>query len=191
MSRLLFEDIFEVLDKDPDGKHFDKGLASSSRPRSVVTGKILEHAFVAPVTPLRCAVSRFKCRSDLYEMDLLIDINVDIYPMEAWTWLTAAVNFWCFSAVFGHNSLTASASPGCGEVLARAVLHAKLGRDPNRAPIQRGALSLTVYCSPLVPHASASPACQYGCGSAQATSARLSCRRAGNAEHAELAHGQL
>ncbi len=28
------------------------------------------------------AVSRFKCRSDLYEMDLLIDINVDVYPVE-------------------------------------------------------------------------------------------------------------
>ena len=28
MSRLLFEDIFEVLDKDPDGKHFDKGVAT-------------------------------------------------------------------------------------------------------------------------------------------------------------------
>ena len=27
-------------------------------------------------------VSRFKCRSDLYEMDLLIDINVDVYPVE-------------------------------------------------------------------------------------------------------------
>ncbi|KAK9833300.1 hypothetical protein WJX81_004500 [Elliptochloris bilobata] len=51
MSRLLFEDIFEVLIKDPDKKSFDK-------------------------------VSRFKCRSDLYEMDLLIDINVDVYPME-------------------------------------------------------------------------------------------------------------
>jgi len=28
------------------------------------------------------SVSRFRCRSDLYEMDLLIDINVDVYPME-------------------------------------------------------------------------------------------------------------
>ncbi|MEW5301068.1 MAG: hypothetical protein WDW38_009366 [Sanguina aurantia] len=49
---ILFEDIFEVNAKDPDGKKFDK-------------------------------VSRFQCRSDLYEMDLLLDINIDVYPLEA------------------------------------------------------------------------------------------------------------
>ena len=63
-----------------------------------------EQAFAAPVTLLRCAVSRFRCRSDLYEMDLLIDINVDIYPMEAWTWLPAAVNLQCSSTVWSYLS---------------------------------------------------------------------------------------
>jgi hypothetical protein len=31
MSRLLFEDIFEVLQKDPDDKIFDKGAAQAQR----------------------------------------------------------------------------------------------------------------------------------------------------------------
>jgi hypothetical protein len=28
------------------------------------------------------AVSRYKCHSDLYEMDLMLDINVSIYPIK-------------------------------------------------------------------------------------------------------------
>eukprot|EP00898_Chlorokybus_atmophyticus_P006923 jgi/Chlat1/7231/Chrsp57S06762 len=48
---VLFEDIFDVLDKDPDGKKFDR-------------------------------VSRVRCRSDYYEMECLLDINIDIYPVE-------------------------------------------------------------------------------------------------------------
>jgi hypothetical protein len=31
---------------------------------------------------LCCAVSRFVCRSELYEFDLTIDINIDIYPLK-------------------------------------------------------------------------------------------------------------
>eukprot|EP00899_Mesostigma_viride_P015092 jgi/Mesvir1/23584/Mv18275-RA.1 len=50
-TRLLFEDYFNVLDKDPDGKKFDK-------------------------------VSRLKCRSEYYEMELLLDVNTSIYPVE-------------------------------------------------------------------------------------------------------------
>eukprot|EP00192_Tetraselmis_astigmatica_P014816 CAMPEP_0117686464 /NCGR_PEP_ID=MMETSP0804-20121206/22467_1 /TAXON_ID=1074897 /ORGANISM="Tetraselmis astigmatica, Strain CCMP880" /LENGTH=147 /DNA_ID=CAMNT_0005498165 /DNA_START=351 /DNA_END=791 /DNA_ORIENTATION=+ len=51
MARLLFEDVFEILRKDPDGKRFDR-------------------------------VSRFNARSDTYQMDLVLDLNVDIYPLE-------------------------------------------------------------------------------------------------------------
>ena len=29
MARILFEDIFEVLEKDPDGKQFDKGAGDA------------------------------------------------------------------------------------------------------------------------------------------------------------------
>ena len=31
---------------------------------------------------LAAAVSRIKARSDLYEMDLVLDVNVDVYPIE-------------------------------------------------------------------------------------------------------------
>ncbi|KXZ43370.1 hypothetical protein GPECTOR_92g593 [Gonium pectorale] len=48
---ILFEDVFDVVDKDPDGKKFDN-------------------------------VSRFVCHSDLYEMDLHIDINTELFPLQ-------------------------------------------------------------------------------------------------------------
>lgn len=51
MARLLFEDVFEILKKDPDGKRFDR-------------------------------VSRFHAQSDTYQMELKLDVNVDIYPLE-------------------------------------------------------------------------------------------------------------
>ena len=51
MAKLLFEDVFEILKRDPDGKRFDK-------------------------------VSRYHARSDTYQMDLKLDINIDIYPLE-------------------------------------------------------------------------------------------------------------
>eukprot|EP00878_Enallax_costatus_P002596 GHUV01002778.1.p1 GENE.GHUV01002778.1~~GHUV01002778.1.p1 ORF type:complete len:155 (+),score=20.83 GHUV01002778.1:148-612(+) len=47
---IVIDDVFEVIQKDPDGKKFDR-------------------------------VSRFICRSELYEFDLAIDINIDIYPL--------------------------------------------------------------------------------------------------------------
>ncbi|KAL6785442.1 RPB8 [Auxenochlorella protothecoides x Auxenochlorella symbiontica] len=47
----VLNDIFEVLEIDPDGKKFDK-------------------------------VSRIRARSDLFEMDMLLDVNVDIYPVD-------------------------------------------------------------------------------------------------------------
>jgi DNA-directed RNA polymerase I, II, and III subunit RPABC3 len=47
---ILFEDQFEVLQKDPDGKRFDK-------------------------------VSRFVCRSTMFDFELTFDVNVDVYPL--------------------------------------------------------------------------------------------------------------
>jgi hypothetical protein len=47
---ILFEDQFEVLTKDPDGKRFDK-------------------------------VSRFVCRSTMFDFELTLDVNIDIYPL--------------------------------------------------------------------------------------------------------------
>lgn len=49
--RCLFEDIFEVLQRNPDGKYFDK-------------------------------VSRYRCKSELYGADLLLDVNTDLYPLD-------------------------------------------------------------------------------------------------------------
>jgi DNA-directed RNA polymerase I, II, and III subunit RPABC3 len=48
---ILFEDIFEVIAKDKDGKKFDH-------------------------------VSRFVCKSDLFECDMTLDVNIDVYPLE-------------------------------------------------------------------------------------------------------------
>eukprot|EP00696_Hemimastix_kukwesjijk_P017621 gnl/Hemi2/6306_TR2161_c0_g10_i1.p1 gnl/Hemi2/6306_TR2161_c0_g10~~gnl/Hemi2/6306_TR2161_c0_g10_i1.p1 ORF type:complete len:146 (-),score=56.79 gnl/Hemi2/6306_TR2161_c0_g10_i1:40-477(-) len=51
MSTILFEDIFDVKDIDPDKKRFDR-------------------------------VSRLVCKSENYEMELVLDVNIQIYPME-------------------------------------------------------------------------------------------------------------
>lgn len=51
MSGILFEDIFNVKDMDPEGKKFDR-------------------------------VSRLHCESESFKMDLILDINSWIYPMD-------------------------------------------------------------------------------------------------------------
>ncbi|KAG5679595.1 hypothetical protein PVAND_009155 [Polypedilum vanderplanki] len=51
MSGILFEDIFNVKDMDPEGKKFDR-------------------------------VSRLHCESESFKMDLILDVNSWIYPMD-------------------------------------------------------------------------------------------------------------
>jgi len=51
MAGVLFEDIFDVKDVDPDGKKFDR-------------------------------VSRLHCESESFKMDLILDVNTQIYPVE-------------------------------------------------------------------------------------------------------------
>lgn len=51
MSGILFEDIFNVKDMDPEGRKFDR-------------------------------VSRLHCESESFKMDLILDINSWIYPMD-------------------------------------------------------------------------------------------------------------
>ncbi|CAB3364954.1 DNA-directed RNA polymerases I, II, and III subunit RPABC3 [Cloeon dipterum] len=51
MAGILFEDIFNVKDIDPDGKKFDR-------------------------------VSRLFCESESFKMDLILDVNTWLYPME-------------------------------------------------------------------------------------------------------------
>ena len=70
MSSVLFEDIFTVNEIDRDGKKFDKGQCCF---HSKKTG--------TKVT-LLSTVSRFFCKSENYDMNLTLDINSDIYPME-------------------------------------------------------------------------------------------------------------
>lgn len=83
-SAVLFEDIFEVLVVDPDGKRFDKGkiLKNSIQNRALNSSM---HMFVPRAFNSHApfAVSRFKCKGDLYEMDLTLDVNVELYPLEA------------------------------------------------------------------------------------------------------------
>ena len=51
MAGVLFEDIFDVKDIDPEGKKFDR-------------------------------VSRLHCESESFKMDLILDINSQVYPMD-------------------------------------------------------------------------------------------------------------
>ena len=50
MAGVLFEDIFDVKDVDPNGKQFDR-------------------------------VSRLFCESESFKMDLILDVNTQIYPV--------------------------------------------------------------------------------------------------------------
>jgi DNA-directed RNA polymerase I, II, and III subunit RPABC3 len=49
MAGILFEDIFDVKDIDPDGKKFER-------------------------------VSRLFCESESFKMDLILDVNTQLYP---------------------------------------------------------------------------------------------------------------
>ncbi|RWS08001.1 DNA-directed RNA polymerases I: II: and III subunit RPABC3-like protein [Dinothrombium tinctorium] len=51
MAGVLFEDIFDVKDIDPEAKRFDR-------------------------------VSRLHCESESFKMDLILDVNSQIYPVE-------------------------------------------------------------------------------------------------------------
>jgi len=55
MAGVLFEDIFDVKDIDPEGQKFDR------------------------VSRLHCESD---CESESFKMDLILDINSWIYPME-------------------------------------------------------------------------------------------------------------
>lgn len=51
MAGVLFEDIFDVKDINPDGKKFER-------------------------------VSRLHCESESFKMDLILDVNTQIYPID-------------------------------------------------------------------------------------------------------------
>lgn len=85
---VVFEDIFEVLATDPGGKHFDKGgpAGITCYGLSAMTFTDSDEADGCLLTlNVRCfcfAVTRFHCHSDLYEMDLMLDVNTSIYPLQ-------------------------------------------------------------------------------------------------------------
>jgi DNA-directed RNA polymerase I, II, and III subunit RPABC3 len=82
----ILEDVFEVLEVDPDGKKFDKGappLPAAAAARRLHTTPPTSSSLTPAPSPTRRAVSRLRARSDLYELDLLLDVNVDLFPVAA------------------------------------------------------------------------------------------------------------
>lgn len=85
MAGILFEDIFDVKDIDPDGKKFERGNGGPvgaacteceglvfSREAITNTGSLL---FLPP------PVSRLFCESESFKMDLILDVNTLLYPI--------------------------------------------------------------------------------------------------------------
>jgi hypothetical protein len=81
-SPTLFEDIFEVVKRDPDGKKFDKG--ECPLPSCSCLGLVQFHTYnsTLPSSDLAVTVSRYVCKSDLFECDMTLDVNIDVYPLE-------------------------------------------------------------------------------------------------------------
>ena len=96
---------------------------------------------------LRGAVSRIKAKSDLYEMDLLLDINTDLYPMDV-SWSLGpplASDSVAHKCVFTtpHNRMDAElqhcdvslACTGWRKVFAGAVADAECGQLGHERPL--------------------------------------------------------
>ena len=67
-STNILEEYFEIKDINPDGKYFEKGSCSFD----VHNSSFSSHSV---------AVSRLLCHGENYEMEMLVDINTDIYPV--------------------------------------------------------------------------------------------------------------
>ena len=82
-SPSLLDDTFEILTIDPDGKKFDKGKPT---PRLVGRFPLCRTLVSHCAMLMRCvrrAVSRVLGHSDFFGMDMVLDINSDIYPVKA------------------------------------------------------------------------------------------------------------
>ena len=62
----LLDKAFAIIEKDPDGKKFDRG--------HVTRWSLFFSLFIA--------VSRFICRCSNAPLELLLDVNVDVYPLK-------------------------------------------------------------------------------------------------------------
>lgn len=86
-AKTLVQDVFEVKEKDPDGKKFDKGQSEQAHlsiwrlgfAEPACTPKKLQ---IIESMVILLAVSRIVCHSDLYEYVMTLDVNTDIYPVE-------------------------------------------------------------------------------------------------------------
>lgn len=103
MAGILFEDIFDVKDIDPDGKKFDRGKelwvqltrTSLTQIYVIMSWNVKKKKWPelqsCPVstthrlfifTRLFLAVSRLHCESESFKMDLILDVNTQIYPVD-------------------------------------------------------------------------------------------------------------
>lgn len=59
-------------------------LVASWQPPPAIGGArdFCEQCLTATRSQCRLAVSRYQCRSDLYEMDLMLDVNIEVYPLK-------------------------------------------------------------------------------------------------------------
>lgn len=71
---ILFQDIFDIKDLDPQGKRFDRG----KKPLRTLQNTSNEFG----LTYFVVIVSRLVGRSENYEMDLTLDFNSEIYPLK-------------------------------------------------------------------------------------------------------------
>lgn len=65
---------------------------------TVVTSAAFKHAACHSIEAMS-AVSRIRAHSDMYEMDLLLDINSDLYPVD----VSKAVVTSSVTPLFGHH----------------------------------------------------------------------------------------
>lgn len=72
MAGILFEDIFDVKDIDPDGKKFERGRMK--RITISTNTSCYNHS-------LSLVVSRLFCESESFKMDLILDVNSQLYPV--------------------------------------------------------------------------------------------------------------
>ena len=77
---ILFEDIFDVKDIDPDGPKFDRGSISFFKTFLFIFFVSLCLLFEL-ILLLNVIVSRLFCESESFKMDLILDVNTQIYPM--------------------------------------------------------------------------------------------------------------
>ena len=68
VSSIVFDDIFTINAIDKEGKKFDRGLSSLS-------------SFVLTITS-HTTVSRLYGHSKNYDMDLTLDYNVELFPLQ-------------------------------------------------------------------------------------------------------------